>query len=121
MALKNALAFIAVRDIEASARWYRMLLGREPDTQPMKGLAEWQFEAGGWLQVNENKQLAGRSSVTLVETDLDDRINKLKKAGIEPKSVMRGEQVSVAIITDPDGNQVVFAQGRGEKHRAVIG
>ena len=121
MALKNALAFIAVRDIEASARWYRMLLGREPDTQPMKGLAEWQFEAGGWLQVNENKQLAGRSSVTLVETDLDDRINKLKKAGIEPKSVMRGEQVSVAIITDPDGNQVVFAQGKGEKHRAVIG
>jgi len=121
MALKNALAFIAVRDIEASARWYRMLLGREADTQPMKGLAEWQFEAGGWLQVNENKQLAGRSSVTLVETDLDDRINKLKKAGIEPKSVMRGGQVSVAIITDPDGNQVVFAQGRGEKHRAVIG
>ena len=119
MALKNALAFIAVRDIEAGTRWYKMLLGREPDTQPMKGLAEWQFEAGGWLQVNENKQLAGRSSVTLVETDLDDRIKKLKKAGIEPKSIMRGEQVGVVIITQPDGNQVVFAQGKGEKHRAV--
>ena len=84
-----------------------MLLGREPDPQPMKGLVEWQFEAGGWLQVNENRQLAGRSSVTLVETDLDDRINQLKKAGIEPKSVMRREQVSVVIVTDPDGNQVV--------------
>ena len=119
MPLKNALAFIAVREVEASTRWYRMLLGREPDTQPMKGLVEWQFEAGGWLQVNENKQLAGRSSVTLVETDLDNRINKLKKAGIEPKSVMRGEQVSVVIITDPDGNQVVFAQGKGERQRAV--
>src|SRR6476620_12330056 len=119
MALKNALAFIAVRDIEASTRWYRMLLGREPDTQPMKGLAEWQFEAGGWLQVHENKQLAGRSSVTFVETDFDNRIKQLKKAGIEPKSVMRGEQVSVVIIPDLDGNQVIFAQGKGEKHRAL--
>ena len=121
MALKNVLAFIAVRDIEEGTRWYKMLLGRDPDTQPMKGLAEWQFEAGGWLQVNENKQLAGRSSVTLVETDLDDRIKQLKKAGIEPKSLMRGEYVSVVVITDPDGNQVVFAQGKGEKHRAVVG
>jgi hypothetical protein len=81
----------------------------------MKGLVEWQFEARGWLQVNENKQLAGRSSVTFVETD----ITKLKKAGIEPKSVTRGEQVSVVIITDSDGNQVVFTQGKGETHRAV--
>ena len=121
MALKNVLAFIAVRDVEEGARWYKMLLGREPDTRPMKGLVEWQFEAGGWFQVNENKQLAGRSSVTFVETDLHDRIKQLKKAGIEPKSAMRGEQVSVVIITDPDGNQVVFAQGRGERLRAVVG
>lgn len=54
-----------------------------------------------------------------VETDLDNRIKQLQRAGIEPKSVMRGEQVRVVIITDPDGNQVVFAQGKGEKHRAV--
>jgi hypothetical protein len=121
MALKNALAFIAVRDIEAATRWYKMLLGREPDTQPMKGLAEWQFEAGGWLQVHENKQLAGRSSVTLVETDVDVRIKQLERAGIEPKSVVRGEQVSLVIISDPDGNQIVFAHGTGEKHRAVNG
>jgi hypothetical protein len=106
MALKNVLAFIAVRDIEEGIRWYKMLLGREPDTRPMNGLGEWQFEAGGWLQVNENKQFAGRSSVTFVETDLDDRLKQLKKAGIEPKSIIRGEQVSVVIITDPDGNQV---------------
>ena len=121
MALKNALAFIAVRDIEASTRWYKMLLGREPDTQPMKGLAEWQFEAGGCLQVNENKQLAGRSSLTLVETDLDDRINKLKKAGTESQIGHAGGARRRRHNHDPDGNQVVFAQGKGEKHRAVIG
>jgi hypothetical protein len=57
--------------------------------------------------------------VTLVETDLDDRIKQLKKAGIEPKSVMRGEHVSVVMITDPAGNQVVFAHGMGEKHQPL--
>jgi hypothetical protein len=98
MAIRNVLAFIAIRDIEAAIRWYKMLLGREPDTQPMQGLAEWQFEAGGWLQVHENKQLAGRSSVTFVETDVDARIKQLQRVGIEPKSVVRGEQVSLAII-----------------------
>ena len=112
--LKNVLALIAVRNIEDGIRWYKMLLGREPDTQPMHGLVEWKFEAGGWLQVNENKALAGRSSITLVETDIENRIQQLKRAGIEPKSVKRGDQVSVVIITDPDGNQVLFATRLGD-------
>jgi hypothetical protein len=34
---------------------------------------------------------------------------------------MLGDQVSVAIVSDPDGNQLVFAHGKGEKHRAVNG
>lgn len=119
MTVKNVLAGLAVRDIEDAIRWYRMLLGREPDTRPMEGLAEWQFGGGGWLQVNENKLISGRSSVTFVETDFEGRIKQLRKASIEPKSVLRGEHINVAIITDPDGNQIVFAQGNGEKHRAV--
>lgn len=32
MAVRNVLAFIAVRDIEAAILWYNMLLGRQPDT-----------------------------------------------------------------------------------------
>lgn len=118
--LKNVLAFIAVRDIDDAIRWYKMLLGREPDMQPMPGLAEWKFEAGGWLQVNENKLLAGRSSITLVETDIEHRAKTLRKSGIEPKSVTMGELVSLVIITDPDGNRVVFAQGKDEKHQATM-
>ena len=118
--LKNVLAFIAVRDISDGIRWYRMLLGREPDTQPMQGLAEWQFAAGGWLQLNENAVLAGRSSITLVETDIDDRMAMLIRAGIKPKSFVKGDYVSVVTISDPDGNQVVFAQGKDEKHRAAM-
>jgi hypothetical protein len=74
----------------------------------MAGLAEWQFEAGGWLQVNENRKLAGKSSLTLVETDIDERLKQLKQAGIEPRLVSKGEKVSVVIISDLDGNQIVL-------------
>ena len=118
--LRNVLAHIAVRDIDEAIRWYKMLLGRAPDTQPMHGLAEWQFDAGGWLQVNENMQLAGRSSITLVETDMGQRMKMLAMAGIKPKSFVNGEAVSIITVTDPDGNQVVFAQGKDENHRATM-
>jgi hypothetical protein len=118
--IKNVLAFTAVRDIDEAVRFYRMLLGREPDARPMEGLAEWKFEGGGWLQVNENRVLAGRSSVTLVETDMSERMSMLTRAGIKPRSFMQGEAVSVIIIVDPDGNQVVFAQGKDEAHRSTM-
>jgi hypothetical protein len=117
--LKNVLAFAGVRDIESAIRWYTMLLGRGPDKRPMAGLAEWRFEVGGWLQVNESG-LAGRGSVTLVETDLDERMTMLIKAGIKPKSFVQGEAVSVIIISDPDGNQIVFAQGKDENHLSTM-
>lgn len=38
MALINVLAFLAVRDIEEGDRCCKMLLGREPDTQPYEGV-----------------------------------------------------------------------------------
>lgn len=117
--IRNVLAFIAVRDIRSAVRWYSMLVGRGPDTQPMEGLAEWKFEAGGWLQVNENRQLLGRSSITLVDTNMNERMAMLTKAGIKSWSFIQGEAVSVITVSDPDGNQVVFAQGKDENHRSA--
>jgi len=62
---------------------------------------------------------AGASSVTLVESNVAERIASLEKLGIKVVARTESEQISLAIIRDPDGNQIVFAQGRGEKHRAV--
>ena len=41
------------------------------------------------------------------------RAKQLKKAGIEPKSVMRGEQVSVVIVSDPDAQPSGVCAGYG--------
>lgn len=119
MSVKNALAGVAVRQLSSAIAWYEHLLGRAPDTQPMAEVAEWQFETGGWLQVFEDKTRAGLSSVTLVETDVAGRIADLDAKNIVIESETNSEPIKLAIIRDPDGNQIVFAQGKGEKHRAV--
>jgi len=56
----------------------------------------------------------------LVETDIDERLKQLKQAGIEPRLVSRGEKVSVVMISDPDGNQIVFAQGKDREHLSTM-
>lgn len=120
MTTKNVLAGVAVNDLEAAIDWYALLLGRMPDLQPMKEVAEWEFSGGGWMQVFENRHQAGSSSVTLVETDVEERIADLKAKGIAISSAIRSDSVAIAIIADPDGNQIVFAQGKSASHRAVM-
>lgn len=110
MAVTNALAGIAVKELAGAIAWYSLLLDQRPDTQPMEGLAEWAFRDGGWMQVFEDGARAGRSSITLVEDNLDWRLADLEAKGIAIESTSTSETVKVAILRDPDGNLVVFAQ-----------
>lgn len=119
MSIRNALAGIAVRDLRASMSWYERLLGRPPDTQPMEGLAEWEFPAGGWIQVFHNGARAGSGSVTFAEDDLSSRIADLESKGITIESKTDGPMVNIAIVKDLDGNQIVFAQGFDANHRST--
>jgi glyoxylase I family protein len=118
--LKNVLAGIAVTNLEKAEIWYDTLLGRAPDTRPMDELVEWQFPDGGWLQVFEDQNRAGHTAITLVEADFQKRLEELNKLKIQILSVTQGENVKVCIIHDPDGNQIVFAQGFAESHRAMM-
>jgi hypothetical protein len=100
MSIVNALAGIAVKDIDAAVVWYEQILG--PASRPMDEIAEWQLPNGGCVQVFEDGNRAGLSSVTLVVEDLDREI-----AGLE-------SMVDVAIVQDQDGNQVVFAHAKSD-------
>jgi catechol 2,3-dioxygenase-like lactoylglutathione lyase family enzyme len=110
MAVTNALAGVAVKDLAAAIAWYSRLLDRAPDTRPMEELAEWSFRDGGWMQVFEDAGRAGRSSVTLVEDDLDRRLADHAAQDIAVESASTSEMAKVAILRDPDGNLVVFAE-----------
>jgi hypothetical protein len=125
MAINNALAGIAVNDLTSAVAWYEQLLNRPPDSRPMEGLAEWQFAEGGWIQLFEDKDRAGSSSVTLVVTSRDDQLVELEAKGTPVGRTTTSEKVKIAIVTDPDGNQVVFAEaltdGRGTDAQRVPG
>src|SRR5258705_9789805 len=100
MAITNALAAFAVRDLRASTPWYQHLLGRPADSTPMPEVAEWKFERGGWLQVYQSKDRVGAGSVTLAVSDLDEQVAALKKIGIDPSRTMDGKKVKVVMIKD---------------------
>jgi catechol 2,3-dioxygenase-like lactoylglutathione lyase family enzyme len=113
MAVINALAGVAVKDLAAAIDWYSRLLDQPPATRPMEGLAEWAFRDGGWMQVFEDGSRAGRCSITLVEDNLDARLADLAAKGIAVESASTSEMAKVAILRDPDGNLVVFAEPLG--------
>jgi predicted enzyme related to lactoylglutathione lyase len=108
--ITNALASVAVKDLIASAKWYATLFGRPADSAPMPEVAEWKFERGGWLQVYQNKQRAGCSSVTLAVSRLEDQLATLEKIGIEAGRPIINNTVKVVMIQDPDGNSIAFAE-----------
>jgi predicted enzyme related to lactoylglutathione lyase len=110
MSVSNVFAGVAVKDFELVVAWYARLLERPADSRPMPNLAEWKFSEGGLLQVFNDEDRAGASSVTLAVTDLDEQVAKLVSKGIEIGPTTSSSFVKTAIIKDPSGNQIVFAQ-----------
>ncbi|GAB1645122.1 VOC family protein [Krasilnikovia sp. MM14-A1259] len=109
MTIANALASVAVRDLEASAGWYEKLLG--PGSWPMPEVFEWQLERGGGLQIYRAPDRAGHSSCTLIVTDIDETVQHLHGTGIAPDAEpARNDRVDTVMIKDPDGNSIAFAQ-----------
>jgi predicted enzyme related to lactoylglutathione lyase len=106
----NALASLAVQDLDSAVKWYEQVLGKPPDSRPMPEVAEWKFERGGWLQVYELPTRAGSGSVTLAVTDIDDQVAKLTRLGIDIGQRSSGDKVKTVMISDPDGNHIAFAE-----------
>lgn len=109
MSIENALAGVAVNDLMASAKRYEQLIGQS-GKQPMKEVLEWSLPSGGVLQLFEDPKRAGSSSVTFSVKGLDRHVAQLAERGIQASATSETEQVSTAIIQDPDGNQVVLAE-----------
>ena len=111
MSIKNALASVAVTDLDSALKWYEKLFGRPADSRPMAEVAEWKFERGGWLQVYQNLERGGLGSVTLAVSSVQEEAARLEKFGIDTSRRTSGEKVKTLMISDPDGNHIAFAEG----------
>jgi catechol 2,3-dioxygenase-like lactoylglutathione lyase family enzyme len=110
MSINNALASVAVKDLQTTVSWYEKLLGRPASSRLVPDVAEWKFLGGGWLQVYQNQERAGTGSVTLAVSNIEQQIAALDKLGIEAGVPMKSPKVNVVMIKDPDGNSIAFAQ-----------
>lgn len=109
MTVQNALASVAVSNLNHAIAWYEKLLDAKA-TRPIPKVGEWQFERGGGLQVYELAERAGEGSVTLAVNDLELQIEHLQKLGIDTAHRTSGDKVKTVMITDPDGNHIAIAE-----------
>ena len=111
MAITNAIASVAVKNLSAATAWYEKVLGRPADSRPMPEVAEWKFERGGWLQIYEQPSRAGSGSLTLAVQNMENQVARLQKLGIQGRR-SSGPKVETLMIADPDGNRIAFAETR---------
>jgi hypothetical protein len=109
VSIKNALASVAVKNLDAAVKWYENILNRPP-SRPMPGVAEWSFERGGGLQLYQLPERSGSGSFTLVVTSLEEQIAQLDSLNIDTSERTSGDRVKTVMITDPDGNHIAFAE-----------
>ena len=109
MSIINAIASVAVRDLNSAIKWYEAVLRKAP-SKPMPEVAEWGFERGGWLQVYQLPERAGSGSFTLAVSNVEEEATLLKKLNIDTSQRTSSERVKTLMITDPDGNHIAFAE-----------
>ncbi|MEU8819492.1 VOC family protein [Actinoplanes sp. NPDC048796] len=108
MAATRLLAQMTVADFEAGVRWYTKLFGGSVDARPMEGLAEWHLAPAFGVQVWADAERAGRSTMVIDESDLDGLADRLRRAGIDHAGIQNATTSRVLVVTDPDGNSIVF-------------
>jgi hypothetical protein len=102
-------AVVATRDYVTARSWYSRLIGRDPDLEPIDGVAEWQIAATAWLQLVEDPERAGRFAARFGVGNLDAQIAELNDAGIPTgEPLVIADLVKIVDIADPDGNEVSF-------------
>jgi predicted enzyme related to lactoylglutathione lyase len=110
--MRAVLAVVPVAEIDKATQWYERFFGRPADTRPMDSLAEWHLSELGVVQVFEDPDRAGRTTVNLTVDDLDATLSTLSGQNIpstDPQLVSGGHQ-RLALIQDPDGNQLGLIQ-----------
>jgi len=74
----------------------------------MDGLLEWHLSSSFGVQVWLDRARVGRSAMVVEESELDALAARLSTAGLGHDGPQAGGGARVLLLTDPDGNQIVF-------------
>ena len=109
MTFRHLLAQAVVTDLDVAERWYSTVLGGSPDARPMDGLLEWHLTGAFGVQVWLDPARAGRSAMVIDVSDQDPLAARLATRGHDHGGPQSGGGARVLILSDPDGNHVVFS------------
>ena len=104
MSIATIFAHVSCSDIETSASWYEKLFGKPPLRRPMPDLVEWQFSDSAEVQLYEQKEHAGHSTLTLGVIPLEPERMRLIEAGLKPGPIEKTEDFFILRIRDPNQN-----------------
>jgi predicted enzyme related to lactoylglutathione lyase len=106
-------AAIPVADYAAACAWYERLMGRPPDLIPNDNESAWQLTDTGWIYVIGDAGRAGKALLAVLVDDLENHVADLAERGLTiPIDTVPGVGLE-AVVTDPEGNTIKFAQPGG--------
>ena len=109
MTFQRLLAQAVVTDLGVAEQWYTTVLGGTPQARPMDGLLEWHLAGTFGVQVWLDPARAGKSAIVIDVSDLNPLAARLADAGLDHGGPQPGGGARVLILSDPDGNHVVFS------------
>jgi len=112
MGIKTIFAHVSCTNLETSRAWYEKLFGKPPSRQPMPKLAEWQFSDSAEVQLFEDKEHAGASTLTLGVLPLEPERKRIEVAGLAPGPIEETDGYFLMRLRDPDRNLVVLASAK---------
>jgi predicted enzyme related to lactoylglutathione lyase len=105
------LAAIPSSDLAKSEPFYEALIGRPVDERPMPVLAQWRW-GDSVLQVVADADRAGGGLVTMIVSDMATALSGLRDRGLTVEADEGTVVAKVAVLSDPDGNQITLVEAR---------
>lgn len=98
-------------DMSRSESFYEALTGRPADSRPMPVLTQWEW-GQIVLQVVDDAERAGGGLATVIVPDMAEALAGLRARGLEVEASEGSVVAEVAVLADPDGNQVTLIEAR---------
>ena len=105
----DLFAGIPVTDYAMALPWYEQVFGARPSFLPNDTESVWEVAEHRYIYIVQQPERAGNALVLSFVDDLEDRVAKIARRGIEPaKRETYDSRATKVTYRDPDGNEISF-------------
>lgn len=110
--VRSIYAAMPSSDMSRSESFYEALIGRPADSRPMPVLTQWEWNGEIVLQIVDDAQRAGGGLATVIVSNMTEATAGLRARGISVEAAEGSVVAEVAVLADPDGNQITLIEAR---------